>query len=391
MGNLISAVLSGAYTQWILPFLFVLTVIVLFHELGHYLVARWCGIKVSTFSLGFGSELVGFTDRKGTRWKISAIPLGGYVKFFGDENAASAPDLDKLAAMTAEERRQSFPGQPVANRAAVAIAGPLVNFILAIAIFAGVAMVWGQTTGNTRIGGVEPGSPAAAAGIKAGDVIVDIAGTKVATFDDVARIVGGNPGRPLAINVNRDGAVTAVSATPADYDHRGRLGISSSRDPADLTTRAVTPLEAAEIGSEQTWYIISGTLGALRDMVLGKRAAGDDVGGMIKIAEYAGLAAKLGFDKLLAFTAMLSASIGLFNLFPIPVLDGGHLLFCLIEAVKGRPLSERAQEVSFRIGLAAIMTLIVLVNGHDVWQKIFPAACPPTGCVENQAAPPAHP
>ena len=369
MGNVISGILSGAYTQWILPFLFVLTVIVLFHELGHYLVARFCGVRVTAFSLGFGRELFGFTDRKGTRWKVSAIPLGGYVKFFGDDNAASVPDADKLAAMTEEERRQSFPGQPVANRAAVAVAGPLVNFILAIAIFAGVALIWGQMTATTRIGSVEPGSAAATAGIKAGDVIVDIEGAKVSTFDDVARIVAGNPGRPLTITVNRDGALSAVSATPADIDHRGRLGIASSKDPGDVTTRPVTPVEALAIGGEQTWFIISGTLTAIRDIVIGKGSA-DAVGGPIMIADLAGKVAKLGFDKLLAFTAMLSVSVGLFNLFPIPILDGGHLLFCLIEAVQGRPLSEKAQEVSFRIGLAAIMTLMFFIIGHDVWRKV---------------------
>lgn len=369
MGNVIAGLFSGAYTQWILPFLFVLTVIVLFHELGHYLVARWCGVKVSAFSLGFGRELAGFTDRHGTRWKLSAIPLGGYVKFFGDDNAASVPDPAKLAAMTEQERRQSFPGQPVANRAAVAVAGPLVNFLLAIAIFSGVALVWGQTTATTRIGTVETGSAAATAGIKAGDVIVDIQGVKTATFDDVARIVAGNPGRPLAITLKRDGVLSEVTATPADSDHRGRLGIASSRDPADMTTRTVSPVEAVSIGGEQTWYIISGTMGAIRDIVVGRGSA-DAVGGPIMIADLAGKVAKLGFDKLLAFTAMLSVSVGLFNLFPIPILDGGHLLFCLIEAVQGRPLSEKAQEVSFRIGLAAIMTLMLFIISHDVWRKV---------------------
>ena len=369
MGNLISAILSGSYTYWIVPFLFVLTIIVLFHELGHYAVARLCGVKVSVFSLGFGRELFGFDDRHGTRWKLSAIPLGGYVKFYGDENAASVPSQTTLAAMTEAERRQSFPGQPVGNRAAVAAAGPIVNFILAIVLFAGVALAFGKVTATPRIGGVEADSPAAAAGIKDGDLVVSIDGAKVDSFDDVARIVGSNPGVPLTIVVNRSGALTTLTATPADHDHRGKLGIRSSNDPGEVVTKSVTPVEAVQLGAEQTWFIISGTLTAIHDVVVGKQSAGV-IGGPIMIADLAGKVAKLGFDKLLSFTAMLSVSVGLFNLFPIPVLDGGHLLFCLIEAVQGRPLSERAQEVGFRIGLATIVMLMVFVLGNDLLRVV---------------------
>jgi regulator of sigma E protease len=369
MGNLISAILSGSYTYWIVPFLFVLTIIVLFHELGHYAVARLCGVKVSVFSLGFGRELLGFDDRHGTRWKLSAIPLGGYVKFYGDENAASVTSQATLAAMTEAERRQSFPGQPVGNRAAVAAAGPIVNFILAIVLFAGVALAFGKVTATPRIGGVEAGSPAAAAGIKDGDLVVSIDGAKIESFDDVARIVGSNPGVPLTIVVNRSGALTTLTATPADHDHRGKLGIRSSNDPGEVVTKSVTPVEAVQLGAEQTWFIISGTLTAIHDVVVGKQSAGV-IGGPIMIADLAGKVAKLGFDKLLSFTAMLSVSVGLFNLFPIPVLDGGHLLFCLIEAVQGRPLSERAQEVGFRIGLATIVMLMVFVIGNDLLRVV---------------------
>jgi len=367
MGHLISGILNGTYTQWVLPFLFVLTVIVLFHELGHYLVARLCGVRVIAFSLGFGRELLGFTDRNGTRWKISAIPLGGYVKFFGDDNAASVPDPARLAEMNPEERRLSFPGQPVGNRAAVAVAGPLVNFILAIVIFAGVALVWGNETGRVipRIGGIEAGSAAAAAGISPGDLIVNIDGQTVETFDDVARIISGNPGRPLSITVDRNGVLTTIAATPADVDHRGRLGISSSKDGIEM--KAVTPVEALQIGTRKTWEIIAGTMGALRDLVVGRGSA-DGLGGPIMIAQLSGKVAQLGFDKLLAFTAMLSASVGLFNLFPIPILDGGHLVFCLIEGVLGRPLSVKAQELSLQIGFVAIMMLLAYVVTHDVWR-----------------------
>jgi regulator of sigma E protease len=368
--NMISAFLNGDYTQWVIPFLFVLTIIVLFHELGHYVVARLCGVRVTVFSLGFGKELLGFTDRHGTRWKISAIPLGGYVKFFGDENETSVPNPATLAAMTEEERRQSFPGQPVGNRAMVAAAGPIVNFILAIAIFAGVFMAIGKPTAiNSRIGSVVENSPAAAAGIKAGDLVVSIDGTPVSKFDEVARIVGENPGAPLTIVVDRNGALTTLKATPAEKDKGGKLGIGSSNDDADMKYEPVTPAEAVQLGAQRTWFVISTTLTAIHDIVLGKQSAAQ-LGGPIMIAQLSGKVAQRGLDVLLGFTAMLSASVGLFNLFPIPILDGGHLLLCLVEAVRGKPLSERALEYSFRVGLVLIGTLFVFVifnDLHRVW------------------------
>jgi regulator of sigma E protease len=363
--NMISAFLNGDYTQWIIPFLFVLTIIVLFHELGHYLVARWCGVRVTVFSLGFGKELLGFTDRHGTRWKVSAIPLGGYVKFFGDENETSVPNPATLAAMTDEERRQSFPGQPVGNRAMIAAAGPIVNFILAIAIFAGVFMVVGKTTAISRIGGVEDNSPASAAGIKAGDLVVSIDGAPVSKFDEVARIVSANPGAQLTIVVDRNGVLTTLKATPAERDKGGKLGIRSSNADADTTTEPVSPVEAVQLGAERTWFVVSTTLTAIHDIVLGKQSAAQ-LGGPIMIAQLSGKVAQRGLDVLLGFTAMLSASVGLFNLFPIPILDGGHLLLCLFEAVRGKPLSERVLEMSFRVGLVLIGTLFVFVIFNDL-------------------------
>src|ERR1700693_1744144 len=204
--------LSSSYTNWVIPFLFTLTIIVFFHELGHFLVARFHGIRVLVFSIGFGPELIGFYDRHGTRWKISAVPLGGYVRFLGDENEASAPDAAALRAMTEEERRHSFPAQPVGARAAVAAAGPVTNFILAIALFAGLFMVYGKTIAIPRIAAVEPGSAGAAAGLEVGDLIIGIDGTRIDNFQDVQRIVNFNPGRPLTIEVERGGVVMALHA-----------------------------------------------------------------------------------------------------------------------------------------------------------------------------------
>jgi len=365
--NLFSSLgaLGGSYTNWIIPFLFTLTVIVFFHELGHFLVARLCGIKVLVFSIGFGPELVGFYDRRGTRWKISAIPLGGYVKFFGDENEASVPDAATLAAMTEEERKQSFPGQPVYARAAVVVAGPITNFILAVVLFAGVFMAYGKTTAIPRIAAVEPNSPAAAAGFKVGDVIVSIDGSKIDNFGDVQRIVNFSPGSTLTIEVDRGGALITLKAIPAERDKKGMLGITRSNEPGDIRTDPVGAAEALLLGADKTWFVVQTTFTYLRDVVVGRQSA-DQIGGPIKIAQISGEVAKLGFGPLLDLTALLSVSIGLLNLFPIPLLDGGHLLFYLIEAVRGRPLSERAQEVGFRIGLAIVLMLMIFAAFNDL-------------------------
>jgi regulator of sigma E protease len=365
--NILSSLgaLSGNYTNWIIPFLFTLTVIVFFHELGHFLVARLCGIRVLVFSIGFGPELVGFYDRRGTRWKISAIPLGGYVKFFGDENEASVPDASTLAAMTEEERKQSFPGQPVYARAAVVAAGPITNFILAVVLFAGVFMSYGKTTAIPRIAAVEPNSPAAAAGFKVGDLIVSIDGGKIDNFGDVQRIVNFSPGKTLTVVVDRGGPLYALKAIPAEKDKKGMLGITRSNEPGDVRTDPVGALEAVWLGADKTWFVVETTLTYLRDVVVGRQSA-DQIGGPIKIAQISGEVAKLGFGPLLDLTALLSVSIGLLNLFPIPLLDGGHLLFYLIEAVRGRPLSERAQEVGFRIGLAIVLMLMIFAAFNDL-------------------------
>jgi len=357
--------LGGNYTNWIIPFLFTLTVIVFFHELGHFLIARLCGIRVLVFSIGFGPELVGFNDRSGTRWKISAIPLGGYVKFFGDENEASVPDPATLAAMTEDERKHSFPGQPVGARAAVVAAGPITNFILAVVLFAGVFMFYGKTTAIPRLAAVTPDSPAAAAGFKVGDLITSIDGTKIDNFVDVQRIVNFSPGKPLTIEVDRGGALFTLHAVPAEKDKKGMLGIARSNEPGDVRTEPVSPLEAVWLGADETWLVVSTTMTYLRDVVVGRQSA-DQIGGPIKIAQISGEVAKLGFGPLVRLTALLSVSIGLLNLFPIPLLDGGHLLYYAIEVVRGRPLSERAQEVGFRIGLAIVLMLMIFAAFNDL-------------------------
>jgi len=365
---------GGHLVGYIVPFLFVLTIVVFFHELGHFLVARWCGIKVLVFSIGFGPEIVGFYDRYGTRWKVSAVPLGGYVKFFGDENPASVPDHEAAAEMTEAEKAVSFVHQKVAPRAAVVVAGPVANFILAILIFAGVFMTVGKQTTSARVDAVQPASAAQAAGFKPGDLVVAINGETIDSFADMQRIVSVNAGEVLNIEVDRGGVHVTLKATPQLKElkdafgnkHRlGVLGISRSTAPGDIKTERMGPLKAVAEGARETWFVVDRTLAYIGGVFAGREAA-DQLGGPIRIAQVSGEVASIGFVALIHLTAVLSVSIGLLNLFPIPLLDGGHLLFYAIEAIRGRPLSERAQEVGFRIGLAIVVMLMIFATFNDI-------------------------
>ena len=365
---------GGNLAGYIVPFLFVLTIVVFFHELGHFLVARRCGVKVLTFSIGFGPEILGFFDRYGTRWKISAVPLGGYVKFFGDENAASVPDQETVAQMTEAEKAVSFVHQRVSPRAAVVAAGPIANFILAIAIFAGIFMLYGKQTTSARVDTVQTASAAEAAGFKPGDLVTAINGEKIDSFADMQRIVSVSAGETLTIEVDRGGAHVVLKATPQLKElkdnfgnvHRlGVLGISRSMAPGDIKTQKLSPPQALLAGMQETWFVVDRTLSYIGGVVVGREAA-DELGGPIRIAQVSGQVASAGFVALIHLTAVLSVSIGLLNLFPIPLLDGGHLLFYAIEAIRGRPLSERAQEVGFRIGLAIVVVLMIFATFNDI-------------------------
>ena len=365
---------GGNLAGYIVPFLFVLTIVVFFHELGHFLVARRCGVKVLTFSIGFGPEILGFFDRYRTRWKISAVPLGGYVKFFGDENAASVPDQETVAQMTEAEKAVSFVHQRVGPRAAVVAAGPIANFILAIAIFAGIFMLYGKQTTSARVDTVQTASAAEAAGFKPGDLVTAIDGEKIDSFADMQRIVSISAGETLTIEVDRGGAHVVLKATPQLKElkdnfgnvHRlGVLGISRSMAPGDIKTQKLSPPQALLAGVQETWFVVDRTLSYIGGVVVGREAA-DELGGPIRIAQVSGQVASAGFVALIHLTAVLSVSIGLLNLFPIPLLDGGHLLFYAIEAIRGRPLSQRAQEVGFRIGLAIVVVLMIFATFNDI-------------------------
>ncbi|MFY9835769.1 MAG: RIP metalloprotease RseP [Xanthobacteraceae bacterium] len=365
---------GGGILAYIVPFLFVFSLVVFVHELGHFLVARLCGVRILMFSIGFGPEIVGFNDRYDTRWKISAIPLGGYVKFFGDENPASVPDAQSLEAMPESERELSYHFQPVFKRAAIVVAGPLANFVLAIVIFAGILGIYGKQTMSARVDSVQADSAASAAGFHEGDVVVAINGEAIDSFTDMQRIVSDSAGEALNIKVNRDGSQILLKATPDLKEvkdnfgnvHRiGILGITRSMTPSDVKYQAVSPIDAVWMGGQETWFVIDRTLTYIGGVIMGREAA-DQLGGPIRIAQISGQVASIGFVALIHLAAVLSVSIGLLNLFPIPLLDGGHLLFYSIEAARGRPLSERAQEVGSRIGLAIVLMLMIFATFNDI-------------------------
>ncbi|GLK75386.1 zinc metalloprotease [Methylopila jiangsuensis] len=359
---------------YLIPFLFVLTLVVFVHELGHFLVARWSGVRVLAFSIGFGPELFGFNDRHGTRWRVAAIPLGGYVRFYGDEDAASTPDSDALERMSPREREGSFFYAPLKNRAAIVAAGPFANFLLAIAIFATVFMTVGRPVTDAIVDQVQPGSAAAEAGFVPGDRVVAIDGGAISSFNAMQRIVSSSPERALVITVERGAERRDLTATPRLQEmtdgfgnkHRiGLLGISRSTTPGDVRYQTFGPLEAIAEGAKETWFVVASTGSYLGRMITGRESA-DQLGGPIRIAKTSGDVASLGFVALINLAAILSVSIGLLNLMPVPMLDGGHLLFYALEAVRGRPLGPRAQEYGMRVGLALVLMLMIFATWNDI-------------------------
>ncbi|HMN51334.1 MAG: RIP metalloprotease RseP [Xanthobacteraceae bacterium] len=460
--ELVQALLAkgGWLLGYLLPFLFALTVVVFFHELGHFWVARRCGVKIDAFSVGFGPELFGFNDRHGTRWRFAAIPLGGYVRFHGDDSAASTPNIEALEKMSEADKKVSFFHQPVRNRAAIVAAGPIANFILAIVIFAGSLYIYGRTLSTpvaevvradgaayaagirhgdkfvsvdgkrvdgyedvmravvpnsgrplefvverknqlltftvtpgtreviergvvhklgdigivrwpSRVGDVIAGGAAEKAGLKRGDRIVAIDGAQVAAFDDVVRVISANPGKQLLLTIERDGKQLKVNATPQPRKEDpkiGMLGFSTYVEPADTFRKYYGLISPLQMGVSETWFVVEQTMIYIGKIFVGKESI-DQLGGPLRIAQVAGdVTARGGLEHLIRLTAVLSVSIGLLNLFPIPLLDGGHLLFYLIEAVRGRPLSERAQEYGFRIGFAMVMLLMIVATWNDIFQ-----------------------
>jgi regulator of sigma E protease len=355
--------------NYVVPFLVVLTILVFVHELGHYLVARRCGVRVEVFSFGIGPELLGRTDRHGTRWKFSLFPLGGYVKMLGDVGAASVPrdDLDQL---TPEQQAEAFPFKSLGQRAAIVAAGPLANFAFAVVVLAVLFATYGQPFTPADIGAVTPGSAAEAAGLLPKDVILAIDGKGIERFEEVRNIVAQSADQRLSIEVLRAGQRLTVLAVPkveavtdrfGNTYRIGRLGISRP----GLDYRRHPPLTAAWQAVREVYDISTTSLTNVWQMITGVRGT-EDFGGPLRIAQMSGEVAQTSLVSLVLFIAMLSVSLGLINLFPIPLLDGGHLLFYGIEAVLGRPLGEQAQEYGFRIGLALVLTLMLFATWNDL-------------------------
>lgn len=354
--------LGGGIIGSVIPFLFVLTLIVFFHELGHYLVGRWCKVRISTFSIGFGPEIWGFDDRLGTRWRVAAIPLGGYVKFFGDLDASSAPDQDALVAMSDADKKVSFPHQPLWKRAVIVAAGPIASFILGWLIFSGTNYLYGRVVLEPRVAIVEVGSPAEKAGFQAGDLILSVDGEQIEGFFDLQKIVAVNVDIPLVITVNRKGELVDLTAVPGLAERPsamgpqkiGYLGLTADRSLNSVKRQFDGLLNSAYWGGKQVYDILAMTLTYLERLFAGK-ASVDQLSGPIGIAKMSGEAAKVSFSALLALAGLLSVSVGFLNLLPIPMLDGGHLAIYAIEAVRGRAPSPRFLDHAFRIGFAIVI------------------------------------
>jgi regulator of sigma E protease len=372
------SLISGAgslFIGTIIPFLFVLTVVVFVHEMGHYLVGRWCGIGVKAFSIGFGPEIFGFYDRKGTRWKLSAIPLGGYVKFVGDMSATSTPDAKEISNLGEEEMKVAFHTQALWKRAATVAAGPFFNFLLTVAVFTVMFAIYGQYVAEPMVAEVRPGSPAAEAGFKPGDRFVSVGGTKVDTFEDVQRLVSGRAGDKLTFVMRRDGKDVTLTATPKTTEQKDALGntvrigvIGVVNNEALGQPHLVTygPLAALGQATVQTGEIIGRTGEFLQRFAAGREDR-CQLGGPVKIADMAGRAAKLGFEWLVQLVALLSVGIGVLNLLPIPPLDGGHLLFYGIEAIIRRPVSDGIVELVYRAGFVLVLAFM----GFVFWNDLF--------------------
>jgi regulator of sigma E protease len=347
--------------------LVLLTILVYVHEFGHYWVARRCGVRVEVFSIGFGPEIIGRTDRHGTRWKFSAIPLGGYVKMFGEsEMDGSAPPQP----MTPEEEAVSFARKNVGQRAAIVAAGPLTNYAFAIVVLALLYMTVGQPYTPALVGTVVEGSAAEAAGLKEGDRFVRVGGNSVNRFEDVQTIIRIHPEELVEIVVDRDGQMITVTATPKvqtidDVSGRptkiGLLGVRGTGRAYELRNPVSAVFEATKESIDLSYFALK-TVG---QMIAGKRDV-RELGGPVRIGQISGDVARLGFIPFVSLIAMLSINLGLINLFPIPMLDGGHLVFYLIEAIRGKPLAVRTQEVGLRIGLVLVIGLMLFVTINDL-------------------------
>lgn len=356
-------------------FVVVLTVLVFVHEMGHFAVARLCGVRVETFSIGFGPELLGFTDRRGTRWKLSWLPFGGYVKMFGQEDNIIEGEAAK--ALTDAERAVSFREKSVGRRAAIVVAGPAANYVFAIVVLAILYATLGRPYSPPVIHALVENSAAAEAGLLPGDRIVEINGTRIDHFEDIQDIMQLNLDQPLVMVVQRGEQRLPLQVKPrmveekdifGDMQRVGRIGIQGDR-PSELTKLGIG--EAVTGSVQEVYRISAGILTGVKQMVTGMRST-EELGGVLRIAKMSGDVAQFGFISLVNLAVLLSINLGLINLFPVPLLDGGHLVFYAAEALRGKPLNVRAQEWGLKLGLALVLSLMLFATWNDlVYLKVF--------------------
>jgi len=363
----------ASFLGYFVPFLLVLAPIVFIHEMGHFLVGRWCGVKVETFSLGFGPRLFGFMDRKGTQWVLSAIPLGGFVKFKGDSDAASSPDHEAMAAMTAADRAESFPHKSIAQRSAIVAAGPIANFLLAFVIFTSIFAIYGQTEIKPVVHRVVADSAAEQAGFQPGDSIDAINNQPIESFSQITRHVSVNEGEPLHFSITRNGQNLELVGTPRiviektilGTNRHAIMGFSSSPLPEHQFVKQFTVLAASKEAVGEIAMVIERTGAYIGGLVKGQEKA-DQLSGPLRIAYISGKVAESGIKPLLILAAILSVSIGLLNLLPVPMLDGGHLVFYAYEGLLRRPMNELVQSWSLRIGFGMLVGLMLFSTWNDL-------------------------
>jgi regulator of sigma E protease len=354
----------------ILMFLAVIGPLIFIHELGHYFVGRWFGVKADTFSIGFGHELFGWTDRRGTRWKVGWLPLGGYVKFAGDMNPASTPS-DEWLSLPPEERNRTFQAKPVWQRFLIVLAGPVTNFLFAIVAFMIIFGMYGTPSSPASVGVVMPGSVAQTAGFRPGDQIVEANGTRIDTFEDLSTYIALRPGEPMDFRVLRGSGEVRLHATPRQvtesdrFGNQARIGQLGVRPSGrmEFTRLPFYQLPGAAVG--KTVDTVQTMLTALGQVISGRRSF-SELGGPLKIAQVSGQQASLGWLSFFWFMTVVSINLGFINLLPIPLLDGGHLLFYMIEGVRRKPLRPEAQEWAFRTGLAVLLALMIFVTFNDL-------------------------